>query len=233
VPNIVGYYSKEVNMVVCKQGIAGMKIIVLLVALSLVGCSSAYYGAMEKVGIHKRDIMVDRVEDARDSQAAAQEQFKSALEQFDSVVSLKETDLKKAYDRLNDEYEECAEAAEKVSSRINKVEDVSEDLFDEWEDEIKQYSSKDLARSSKKQLAATKERYQQMIARMHQAEQSMEPVLAIFKDNVLFLKHNLNAQAIGSLQNEFSNLEMEIEKLVARMGEAIDASNTFIADMQE
>ena len=208
------------------------KLVVFFVLVLLCGCNKAYYGAMEKVGIHKRDIMVDRVEDARDSQTAAQQQFTSALEQFDSVVNLKETDLKKAYDTISKEYEECTAAAEKVSSRIDKVEAVSEDLFDEWKKEIKQYSSKDLAAASKKQLTATRELYQEMIGHMHEAEKSMEPVLIIFHDNVLFLKHNLNAQAIGSLQNEFTSLETEIDKLVARMGEAIDASNEFIAGIK-
>ena len=79
-------------------------IIGFAVALLICGCSNTYYSAMEKVGVHKRDIMVDRVENARDSQEDAQEQFKSALEQFGSVVKLKETDLKKAYDKLNAEY---------------------------------------------------------------------------------------------------------------------------------
>jgi hypothetical protein len=62
----------------------------ILIAVFLVpffgGCSKAYYGAMEKVGIHKRDILVDRVEGARDAQSEAQEQFKSALEQFGTVI---------------------------------------------------------------------------------------------------------------------------------------------------
>ena len=49
-------------------------ILVMIITLFIVGgCSSTYYGAMEKVGIHKRDILVDRVEDARDSQEDAQE----------------------------------------------------------------------------------------------------------------------------------------------------------------
>ena len=209
------------------------KLICLVVVLLFGGCTSAYYGAMEKVGVHKRDIMVDRVEKARDSQADAQEQFKSALEQFNSVVKLEETDLKKSYDRLNEEYEECKAAAENVSSRIEKVEAVSEDLFDEWKAEIKEYSNKDLAAASRKQLSNTKDRYEEMIARMHKAEESMTPVLVIFHDNVLFLKHNLNAQAIGSLQNEFASLELEIDKLVARMSEAIEASNTFIAGIKQ
>ena len=202
----------------------------LLVVLA--GCGNPYYSAMEKVGVHKRDIMVDRVESARDAQQDAQEQFKSALEQFDSVVSLEETDLKKACDQLNDEYEECVAIAEKVSNRIDKVESVSEALFDEWADEIKLYENKDLARSSNKQLNDTRSRYEDMLSHMKEAEKSMDPVLRIFRDNVLFLKHNLNAQAIGSLQDEFAGLEVEIDKLIERMNEAIESSNAFIADMQ-
>lgn len=205
---------------------------IFAVAGLLAGCGNPYYSAMEKVGVHKRDIMVDRVEGARNAQAEAQEQFKSALEQFDSVVSLEETDLKKAYDKLNGEYEDCVAIADKVSDRIDKVESVSDALFDEWEDEIKLYENKDLARSSKQQLNDTRARYREMMGHMEEAEESMEPVLLLFRDNVLFLKHNLNAQAIGSLQQEFDGLETEIAKLVERMNQAIDSSNEFIAKMQ-
>lgn len=204
----------------------------LLFLIFATGCSSAYYGAMEKVGVHKRDIMVDRVEEARDAQADAQEQFKSALEQFDSVVKLKETDLKKAYDSLNGEYEASEQAAQNVSNRIDKVEDVSEALFDEWEDEISLYENKELQRMSKDQLRQTRSRYKEMLAKMKRAEKSMYPVLRTFRDNVLFLKHNLNAQAIGSLQQEFSSLEGEINTLIEEMNKAIESSNQFIAEMQ-
>jgi ABC-type transporter Mla subunit MlaD len=205
---------------------------VLICLVLMVGCSGAYYGAMEEVGIHKRDILVDRVEKARDSQADAQEQFKSALEQFDSVVKLEETDLKKAYDKLNGEYEDSEKAAKNVSDRIDKVEDVSEALFDEWEDEISLYENKDLQRKSKEQLKQTKVRYNEMLAKMKKAEKSMYPILRTFRDNVLFLKHNLNAQAIGSLQQEFSSLEGDINGLIEEMNHAIESSNKFIAEMQ-
>ena len=212
---------------------AGRFVPLWVVLFIVTGCSNAYYGAMEKVGIHKRDIMVDRVADARDSQAEAQEQFQSALDQFNSVVTLKETDLKKAYDKLNSEYEACADAAGEVSERIDKVESVSEALFREWEDELALYENKELARASKKQLNATRIRYDEMLDHMRRAEQSMAPVLRIFRDNVLFLKHNLNAQAIGSLRDEFSNLETEIDTLIDRMSRAIESSNAFIAEMQQ
>ena len=89
-----------------------------------------------------------------------------------------------------------------------------------------------MAKMSKEQLKQTKVRYQEMLASMHQAEASMEPVLRIFKDNVLFLKHNLNAQAIGSLQGEFNNLKGEIDVLISKMNAAIESSNKFIADIK-
>jgi len=206
-----------------------------IVAVVLVlsgGCSGTYYNAMEKVGIHKRDIMVDRVEKARDSQEDAQEQFASALEQFDAVVSLQETDLKKAYDKLNAEYEASREAADQVSDRIDKVEAVSEALFEEWAEELELYQNRELRSSSREQLNLTKSRYSQMLQSMHRAEKSMEPVLRIFRDNVLFLKHNLNAQAIGSLQGEFAHLEGEIETLIEQMNAAIESSNAFIAEIK-
>lgn len=199
----------------------------------LFGCSGAYYGAMEKVGIHKRDILVDRVKDARDAQTDAQEQFTSALEEFGSVVEIEDTDLKNAYETLNAEYEASDKAATLVSERIDKVESVAEALFEEWEDEIALYKSVELRNSSQQQLKETKTRYQKMLESMHRAEISMSPVLSTFRDNVLFLKHNLNAQAIGSLRMEFASLKGEIDGLVNKMKAAIEMSNQFISDIEK
>ncbi|MBW2450137.1 MAG: DUF2959 domain-containing protein [Deltaproteobacteria bacterium] len=188
---------------------------------------------MEKVGVHKRDILVDRVEGSRDAQSEAQEQFKSALEQFGAVIKIENTDLKKAYDKLNAEYEDSEKAAAKVSERIDKVESVADALFEEWEEELNLYKSADLRQSSKQKLQNTKTRYREMLASMHRAEKSMTPVLRTFRDNVLFLKHNLNAQAIGSLRAEFSTLKGEIDGLIKNMNEAIQTSNRFIADIKQ
>ncbi len=187
---------------------------------------------MEKMGVHKRDILVDRVEGGRDAQSQAQEQFKSALEQFDSVVKLKETNLKIAYEKLNHEYEKSENAAAIVSDRIKKIKSVAEALFDEWEDELELYQNRKLRRASEEQLNATIKRYKTMLLSMQKAEDSMSPVLIIFRDNVLYLKHNLNAQAIGSLQAEFSNLEGQIDTLIKNMNSAIESSNKFIADIK-
>ncbi len=206
-------------------------LLVLTLGLGISGCSGTYYSAMEKAGYHKRDILVSRVEKARDSQEEAQQQFASALEQFGSVVKIDDSNLKSAYEKLNAEYEDSEEAAEDVSDRIDNVESVSKALFKEWEEELELFQNKSLRATSKKKLIKTQQRYSQMIATMHKAEASMEPVLKTFRDNVLFLKHNLNAQAIGALRGEFNSLKTDIDQLIGKMNTSIESSNKFIAEM--
>lgn len=209
-----------------------VRTLLIVTVSALTGCASAYYGTMEKVGVHKRDILVDRVESARDAQTEAQEQFQSALDQFASVIQLEDSDLKRAYEALNDEYEDSEAAAGAVSDRIDKVESVADALFEEWEEELALYENQSLKASSARQLSQTRQRYTDMLRSMRQAEQTMQPVLNGFRDNVLFLKHNLNAQAIGSLRGEFTTLKSDISRLIARMNQSIDQSNEFIRALQ-
>lgn len=208
-------------------------IVLFFCALLFVGgCSSTYYSAMEKMGVHKRDMMVDRVTEGRDAQEEAKEQFQSALEQFASVVETKDSDLSKQYKVLNREYEKSLASADEVHDRIDSIESVSEALFAEWEDELKQYSSEALRRDSKKKLQQTRSQYEQLINAMKRAESKINPVLTLFHDQVLYLKHNLNAQAIASLQGELVNMENDVAGLVKEMEEAIKEANDFILRLQ-
>lgn len=204
----------------------------LLATLFLTACSSTYYKAMEGMGFEKRDILVDRVEDARDAQDEAAEQFASALDQFRSAVEFDGGDLEKTYDRLNGEYERSEARAEAVSDRIDSVESVAEDLFEEWDEELEQYTSARLRNDSARLLGDTRERYRQLMAAMRRAEAAMPPVLSAFRDQVLVLKHNLNARAIGALRNELDSIERDTTKLIAEMQQAISEANAFIASME-
>ena len=204
----------------------------LVVLFFSTGCSKMYYAGMESVGIHKRDIMVDRVEDVKESQEEAQAEFKSALERFGTLVKLEETDLKEAYEEFNDQYEEAKEAAEEVSENIDKLEDVSEALFEEWAEEIEEYSNPKLKKQSQQKYKETRRKYEKMLKSMRKAEKSMQPVLATFHDNVLMLKHSLNAQAIGALKGEFDSLKGDIKTLLAQMNRSIEESDQFLKSIR-
>ncbi|MDX1696275.1 MAG: DUF2959 family protein, partial [Ketobacteraceae bacterium] len=171
------------------------RFVFLLACLTLSACQSAYYSAMEQVGIHKRDILVDRVEEGRDAQVEAKETFKSALDRYQTVLNMERTDLQDKYEAISDEYDAASEAAARVTERIDAIEDVAEALFDEWLEELEQYSSRDLRARSQRKLSDTKSKYDQLMRSMRRAESKMQPVLSALKDQVLFLKHNLNAQA--------------------------------------
>ncbi len=204
-----------------------------LTPLLVTGCQTAYYSAMEKVGVHKRDILVDRVEDTRDAQNEAQQQFQNALEQFRSVVNFDGGELDAVYKKLQKEYDRSAAAAEEVRDSIRQVEHVSGALFDEWEDELDQYTSQKLRSDSASALRDTKARYKQLHASLKRAESRMQPVLSALLDNTLYLKHNLNARAIGSLKGEFASIEHDIDRLVVEMQRSIKQSDQFIQDMRQ
>ncbi|HPE48337.1 MAG TPA: DUF2959 domain-containing protein [Hyphomonas sp.] len=203
-----------------------------LATSSLAGCATAYYGAMEQLGYEKRDLLVERVMDVAKSQEAAKEQFADALEAFRSVVSVDGGDLEKEYDKLSAAYDRSDEKAQKVRDRIKDMKGVSRDLFVEWQKELSEYSDPGLRRTSEKELEATKDRYAVLVQKMDAAADSMDPVLAVFHDRVLFLKHNLNARAIASLGGETDDIEADVSDLIAEMERSIAEADAFIKEMQ-
>lgn len=209
-----------------------LPLIFCTLALLFTSCRSATYAVKEKFGIEKRDILVSDVEAARDSQQAAKEQFASALEQFQSVVDVDGGDLEKKYNKLSKEYEKSESRATAVSGRIDEVERVARDLFKEWKQELKQYQSAELRRSSEDHLRRTQQQFEALLSTMREAEAKMNPVLAAFKDQVLFLKHNLNSRAIASIQTEAAVVSRQIEELIQDMNASIEEANAFIAAME-
>ncbi len=210
-------------------------LILELVGLSLIAvlssCNSPYYKAMESVGIFKRDILVDRVKEGKDAQEDAKEQFKTTLERFTELTQFDGGDLEKVYKKLSKELERSESRAADVSKNIHDIEDVSKELFAEWKKELKEYENQEFKAHSAAQLKETQARYKDLIEAMKKAEASIQPVLKTFQDQVLFLKHNLNAKAIASLDQQVVSLRSDIELLIQDMESSIDEADAFITMM--
>jgi ElaB/YqjD/DUF883 family membrane-anchored ribosome-binding protein len=216
------------------KGSAWMKrlAVLLLSASTLVGCQSAYYAAAEKVGYAKRDILVDRVESARDAQVEAKEEITDALTEFRKVVDFDGGELEARYRSLAAQLDDSEDAANVVHKRVRDVEYVAEALFKEWREELAQYSNAELRAKSEQQLKQTRARYDQMIAAMRRAESRLEPALQPLRDQVLFLKHNLNAQAIAGLKGEVVQVDAQVNQLIAEIDRATAEANRFIAGLK-
>ena len=198
-----------------------------------VGCASTYYSAWEKLGYEKRDILVSRVEKARDEQTDAKQQFTSTLDQFKALTGFNGGDLEAEYEKLNSSYNDCQSEAAAVTKRVDSVDKVATAMFAEWQGELDQYQDQSLRASSAQKLDESKARYAKLLQAMRDSEASMQPVLGAFHDRVLLLKHSLNAAAISSLGGTAGQIDANVQVLIKQMDASIDQANTFIDNLKK
>jgi hypothetical protein len=123
--------------------------------------------------------------------------------------------------------------SQSVQGRIEKVDRVARDLFAEWERELKDIQNPTLRAGSQSKLTDTRARYQQVHSALVRSEATLEPVLSQMNDYVLYLKHNLNARAIGSIKDEALAIENEVGKLIAEMTRSIQETESFLEVLEE
>ena len=203
----------------------------ILLLVLVVGCSSAYYATMEKLGWEKRDLLVSRVEAARDSQDQAKTEFKDALEQFRSVVKVESGKLEESYDKVRAAYEDADARATDVRDRVAAVESVGSALFREWSDEIEGMKDAGLRTRSRQLRKDSLGRYERMLAAMKKAAGSMTPVLDTMRDQVTFMKHNLNAKAVNAMRGSLADIEGDVGRLLKDMERSIAEADAFISDL--
>jgi len=188
-----------------------------------------YYSARETIGEHKREIVVYQVERACTSLQDTRNEFEDALGKFKSLVNVNETSLEQKYHLLNRQYQFCRSKSDDVSDRIRAIEEVSHALFVEWEGELNEYNDRTLRNNSKQQLKVARQNYARLIKTMRLAEARIQPVLSAFKDQVLYLKHNLNARAISALHHEFIEIGIDISQLIQAMELTIIEASQFVS----
>ncbi len=206
--------------------------LVTIAVVLIAACSSVQYSALEKVGIHKRDLLVSNVEDARDSQAETKEQLVTAYEELTALIGFDGGKLEAQYKRLSREVERSQDTIDELDGHLEDIDRVSNDLFEEWQAELDQYNSASLRADQARKLSLSRKQFATMRDRMQQARDRVDPVMAVLNDNVLYLKHSLNAQALDALRGQATLLEGQVDALIRDMQAAIDEADTFIANMR-
>ena len=203
-------------------------ILLMAAGLFLSGCNSVYYKTMEQFGKEKRHILKSDVKDVRQSQTKAQREFQDALTTVKELYGFSGGDLEQFYKRLKTNYEDCESRANQIEKRINTVEEVAADLFKEWDAEIAQIQNPEMKASSLQSYADSKEQYERLQKVMKDSTKGMYPVLAKLRDTMLYLKHNLNAKAVGVMGGEVDSIEQDVEKLIFDMNASVDEAEAFI-----
>lgn len=205
----------------------------VFILAAFLGCQTTYYAVWEKLGKEKRHLLRDQVEKARAEQEKASEEFKDALTRVKEIYGFEGGDLEEFYNRLRDDYEACEKRADAVEKRINRVDQIAADLFTEWEHEIKEMTNEQFKSKSRQSLKDAKIRYARLNQAMVKAKSRMLPVLTRLRDYVLYLKHNLNAQAIGALGQEVSGIEKEVQLLIQDMTKSIKEADDFLKNFEK
>jgi len=200
--------------------------------LFFAGCTDEYIDTKETVVVLKRKVLVEQVEAESSAQQEAKTQFTSALAQFLAVAKSPSANLQTTYEKLNSEFKNCEARAKEVRDGISAIDTVAQALFAEWNLELTQYTNPTLRTQSERQLTAMKSRYVNLMGVMEQAATRMNPVIGAFRDQVLFLKHNLNAQAVSAISSTTQDLQQDISRLIVDIEKSIKESDAFIASMQ-
>ena len=203
-------------------------ILPFIIIAALSGCRSTYYAMWESVGKEKRHLLQDEVEAAREDQAQASEEFKDALTRVKELTGFQGGELEDAYRRLKGDLEDCQQRAAVIDDRIGNVEQIAADLFAEWEGEISQMTNPTFRSKSRQSLSRTRERYNRLHRAMVRARGRMDPVLTRLNDYVLFLKHNLNAQAVGALGAEMAAIQTDVNVLIRDIEKSIKEADAFL-----
>jgi hypothetical protein len=199
-----------------------------VMVLAVAGCTSSYYKAMKTFGREKRDILVSRVKDSKKDQQQAKEQIKTTMESFQALTGFQGGSLEKNYKKLNGEYEKAADSAQKLHNRIDSIDQVSSDLFKEWQKEIDGMENKKLKQQSSEMLRQARLNEAGYIQSMRKTEARMTPVITAFRDQVTFLKHNLNAKAIGSLKGTLAKMSTDVDVLLVSLDGSMAQADSLI-----
>jgi hypothetical protein len=208
-------------------------LVLLLPALVISSCNSIYYAAMEKLGREKRDILVKRILTVKKDQQETGEQLKSTLDVFKEVTGFDGGNLEKTYNRLHDSLEHCKDRAKELHDHVNSVDDVAKRMFSEWKGEINDMRNVTLKRQSQTLLTNAQRQHSGYMRQMRATETKINPVLQAFNDQVVFLKHNLNARAISSLKKTSVDLDLQANDLIGEINESSNEADQYIKTLAQ
>lgn len=172
------------------------------------------------------------VEDTRDAQFETQEQLVSAYEELSELIGYDGGELEEGYERLSKRVDRSRDAIDELDDHLKDIDRVSEDLFEEWESELDLYSSARLRADQEQKLGLARREFARMRQQMQKARDRVDPVMDVLSDNVLFLKHSLNAKALAALRGQATILEGQVDALIRDMKSAIDEADAFIVRMR-
>ncbi len=202
-----------------------MNVLILASMVCLTGCVG---GAYKSSGQYKRDILIDRIEKARQCHERAKNQFEVVLINYSNVVDTAKGDLHDEYNKLSRQYNKTKAITKEISRRVVDVEKIGKSLFRDWEDELEGYENETIRRTSEEHLDTTRSNYLKVVHSLKDTQRRTENILKSLSDQMLFLSQNLNVGALKSFKEEITALKDDLKSLIKKMEKGIEEAEKFV-----
>ncbi|UZP66610.1 DUF2959 domain-containing protein [Desulfovibrio mangrovi] len=203
----------------------------ILVLGAVTGCQKAYYDALEAVGFEKREMLVDRSEELRDTLHLVKTEFGVAFSRLGTIVQPDALAPDQQYEQAQVLYDSCEDRYDELRKGIEKTEDVANALFEDWIEQTTQHPEGSMRAASQKRLDETREAFRTMMRPVRSASDRVPPVLSALEQHVMHLKLNQSPQASENVIAELDRSQTDLQALLDHAQTAIDATNGFIHSM--
>ncbi len=198
---------------------------------ALASCKQRYYTAQGKSGNEKRDRLVEQLRKGREEQEKAKAQYQATLAALQAAPDKSPGKPDELYTKFKQEVGATARRAKTVSDQIAAIEQASGDMFAEWERELAAMHNGELKNKSIILVRKTREQCGALIGQMKAVEAKAQTVLKEFEDQVLFLEHNMDGEAVSSVRTKANSMDAEVKSLAGDIEASTREADAFIASL--
>jgi len=152
-------------------------------------------------------------------------QFIKTIDVYNSILAEDAKDRKKLYKKLQSEMAATQEKRAEVGRRADHMRLEAGIVFKSWADSTVGIESPDLRKRSEERLEKTKDRCAEIQSAGQSAVDVYAPVMKALQDQVTYLGHDLNAEAVASLKPDAEKVNAQAQELTKRLDEAIAVAN--------
>ncbi len=197
--------------------------------LGMLGCrTGAYYSAMDKVGYERREILADRLQDARASQLEAKEQLGRALSSLRRIDTVPVSGLEDLHADLKHQAGDTKDALNDLRSNIASVDSVARSMFSQWGDDLARINDDTVRRQSAAKMRETQQDYNQLSASLRDTEHRLANVVPALQDQVIVLETSLRAGIRPGKTATLQEVRDQVSSLIEDLQGSIDRTQHFI-----
>lgn len=204
-----------------------------LALFATLACDRAYYKMWEALGREKRDLLTSEIKQTRESQSKLQTEFVATFERIKKEYTFEGGEVENTYRALSKDYKALDERRNSVTKHVEKVDALAEDLFEEWRKEANDMNDTSLRSQSLTKLEQSQAKFAEVAQKYAGMLEVVNGSLKRLHDHVIFMKHNLNAQALGALKRELHAMQPELDRLVAEINRSIALASEFEGDLAD